>query len=113
MRIVPFLLAGGLLAAAALAPLAERKQPGFDYARIFVECSDRLGPAACAGYLDRWEEDRPDARTEIRQRFARDQAFAMHLIALTDAQILTGSVPADTIDRQPPMSDAVQPFPGE
>jgi len=111
VKIAPFLLAAGLIAAAALAPLAKRHETGPDYARIFVECSDRLGPAACSEVLDRWEAERPDARSEIRHRFARDQAFAMHLIALTDAQILTGTVPAGAA-RQP-APDVEQPFPGE
>lgn len=110
MKFVPFLLAGGLLVAAALAPLASPKEPGFDYARMFVECSDRLGPASCSGFLDRWEKDRPDARSEIKQRFARDQAFAMHLMVLTDAQMLTGSLPKEGSQ---PSSRAGQPFPGE
>lgn len=113
MKIVPYLLAAGLLATAALATLPDRRDSGLDYAQMFVQCSDRLGPAGCSGFLDRWEEDRPDAHSEIRHRFARDQAFAMHLMALTDAQILTGSVPADSGDRHLPASDAYQPFPGE
>ena len=91
MKTLPILLAGGVLAAAALAPLAERKDPGTDFARRFVDCSDKLGPAACELHLDEWEK-RPNARQEIIERFARDQAFALHLIALTDAKITTGSV---------------------
>jgi len=91
VKTVPLLLAGGVIAAAALAPFAERNAPANDFASRFVECSDRLGPAACEGYLDEWE-DSPNARQEIVERFAKDKAFALHLIALSDAKITTGSV---------------------
>jgi hypothetical protein len=113
VKIVPFLLAGGLLATAALAPMAGRKDQGLDYADMFVQCSDRLGPASCSGFLDRWEEDRPAARAEIMKRFAHDQAFAMHLIALTDAQILTGAISRDGTDARRSARNIEQPFPGE
>lgn len=91
MKIVPVLLGGGLVAVAALATVADRGAAGPDYARQFVECSDRLGPAACGRFLDEWSK-RPDARREIIDRFARDKAFALHLLAFSDAQILTGSI---------------------
>lgn len=91
MKTVPLLLAGGVIAAAALAPFAESTAPGTDFAKRFVECSDRLGPAACESYLDEWAE-RPNSRHEIVTRFAKDKAFALHLIALSDARITTGSV---------------------
>lgn len=94
MKIVPVLLGGGLVAVAALATVADRGESGPDYARQFVECSDRLGPAACGQFLDEWSR-RPDARREIINRFARDKAFALHLLALSDAQILTGSIRRD------------------
>lgn len=88
------ILAGGVIAAAALAPFAERGDGSPDYARRFVDCADRMGPAACEVHLDEWEK-RPNARQEIIERFARDQAFALQLIALTDAKITTGSVRRD------------------
>lgn len=91
MKTVPLLLAGGVIAAAALAPFAKRAEQGTDFAKLFVECSDRLGPAACENHLDEWEKH-PNARHEIVQRFAKDKAFALHLIALSDAKITTGSV---------------------
>ncbi|MCO5160085.1 MAG: hypothetical protein M9939_03045 [Mesorhizobium sp.] len=91
MKTLPILLAGGVLAAAALAPLAERHDPARDYAQRFVACSDRLGPAACEIHLDEWQA-RPNARQEMIERFATDQAFALHLIALSDARIVTGSI---------------------
>lgn len=91
MKIVPVLLGGGLVAVAALASVADHGESGPDYARQFVECSDRLGPAACGRFLDEWSK-RPDARREIIDRFARDKAFALHLLAFSDAQILTGSI---------------------
>jgi hypothetical protein len=91
VKTVPLLLASGVIAAAALAPFAEKTEPGTDFAKRFVECSDRLGPAACENYLDEWAKH-PNARHEIVQRFATDKAFALHLIALTDAKITTGSV---------------------
>ena len=91
MKTVPLLLAGGVIAAAALAPFAERRDPAPDFATRFVECSDRLGPAACESHLDEWTA-RPNARHEIVERFAKDKAFALHLIALSDAKITTGSV---------------------
>ena len=50
-----------------------------------------MGPAACEVHLDEWEK-RPNARQEMIERFAKDQAFALHLIALTDAKIMTGSI---------------------
>jgi hypothetical protein len=91
VKTLPILFAGGVIAAAALAPLAERRDPVRDFAQRFVECSDKLGPAACEIHLDEWEK-RPNARQEIIERFARDQAFALHLIALSDARIVTGSI---------------------
>lgn len=113
VKFVPFLLAGGVIAAASLAPLISRNDSGVDYARMFVECSDRLGPAKCSNYLDQWEKDRPNASREIKARFARDQAFAMHLIVLTDAQILTGAISRDGTDAHRAARHLDQPFPGE
>ena len=91
MKILPILLAGGIITAAALAPLAQKADPTADLAQQFVDCSDRLGPAACGHFLDQWDE-RPNAHREIVERFARDKAFALHLIAFGDAQITTGSI---------------------
>jgi hypothetical protein len=91
VKTFPLLLAGGVIAAAALAPFAETSAPADDFAARFVECSDRLGPAACESHLDAWSE-LPNARQEIIERFARDKAFALHLLALSDAKITTGSV---------------------
>ncbi|MFH1793294.1 MAG: hypothetical protein ABIK36_08220 [Pseudomonadota bacterium] len=91
MKTLPILLAGGVIAAAALAPLAERGDGSPDFAKRFVDCADRMGPAACEVHLDEWEE-RPNSRQEIIERFAKDQAFALHLIALSDAKIMTGSI---------------------
>ena len=91
MKTLPILLAGGAIAAAALAPLAERGDGSPDFAKRFVDCADRMGPAACEVHLDEWEE-RPNSRQEIIERFAKDQAFALHLIALSDAKIMTGSI---------------------
>lgn len=91
MKVLPFILAGGVVAAvAALAPLGG-PDPAAEFARKFVECSDVKGPAACESYLDEWSK-RPKARQEIIDRFAKDQAFALHLLAFGDAQITTGSV---------------------
>lgn len=90
MKTLPVILAGGILAVAALAPLATDTS-GEDHASRFVACADRLGPAACEFHLDAWERE-PDARQRIIERFARDKAFALHLMALTDAQITTGSI---------------------
>lgn len=47
------------------------------------------------------------------KRFAHDQAFAMHLIALTDAQILTGAISRDGTDARRSARNIEQPFPGE
>lgn len=98
MKTLPILLAVGVIAVAALAPLAEVADDGADYARRFVACADKLGPAACEIHLDEWEK-RPGARREMVERFARDQAFALQLMALTDAKITTGSVRRDAGSR--------------
>lgn len=90
MKTVPLLLGGGLIAVAALAPLAQPSE-GPDYARLFVQCSDRIGPAGCGHFLDEWSK-RPNSRREIIERFAKDKAFALQLLAFSDAQILTGSI---------------------
>lgn len=95
MKTLPILLAGGIIAAAALAPLAERRDDGSDFARLFVACADRMGPAACEVHLDEWEK-RPNARREIIDRFATDKAFALQLMALTDAGMTTGSTRRQT-----------------
>ncbi len=94
MKTLPILLAGGVIAAAALAPLAERKDDGADFAQKFVACADRLGPIPCEVHLDEWQQ-RPDARQEIIERFATDRAFALQLMSLTDAKTLTGSIRRD------------------
>ncbi len=95
MKTLPLLLAGGVIAAASLAPLAEKGDDGSDFAARFVACADRLGPAACETHLEAWEQ-RPNARREIIERFATDQAFALQLMALTDAKMTTGSIPGTT-----------------
>ena len=94
MKTLPLLLAGGVIAAAALAPMAETGNGEADHAARFVACANRLGPAACEVHLDEWEK-RPNARREIIERFARDQAFALQLMALTDAKMTTGSIRKD------------------
>lgn len=98
MKTLPLLLAGGVIAAAALAPMAEPGNSETDHASRFVACANRLGPAACEVHLDEWEK-RPNARQEIIERFARDQAFALQLMALTDAKITTGSIQKDPAER--------------
>lgn len=90
MKTLPILLAAGVVAAAALAPHASPRVAD-DHASRFVACADRLGALACEFHLDEWEKE-PGARRQIIERFARDKAFALHLMALEDARIVTGSV---------------------
>ncbi|MGB6119399.1 MAG: hypothetical protein WBF87_14380 [Mesorhizobium sp.] len=88
---MPLVLGGGLIAVAALASLGEAPLPGEDYARGFVNCADRVGAGECGRYLDEWSK-RPNARREMIDVFARNKAFALHLLAMSDAEILTGSI---------------------
>lgn len=90
MKSLPILLIGACFVAASLMRPAE-PDPAADFARKFVECSDVKGPAACEVYLDEWSK-RPESRREIIERFGKDKAFALHLLAFGDAQIITGSI---------------------
>ncbi|MDP3898332.1 MAG: hypothetical protein Q8Q62_16815 [Mesorhizobium sp.] len=91
MKSLPILLIGAGFVTASFVMSERKPDPAAEFARQFVECSDLKGPAACEIYLDEWSK-RPGARREIIERFAKDKAFALHLLAFGDAQIITGSI---------------------
>ena len=90
MKSLPILLIGAGLAVASLLR-SPAPDPSEEFARQFVACADVSGPAACERYLDEWSK-RPDARSEMIAQFAKDKAFALHLLAFGDDQIVTGSI---------------------